>query len=503
MCQGSDSSCQLLGLEENTTVSVRVCYEVEQGRSHWRFRDLRTKSSENTHQSAAGIYIAKFLSKLWDKSYRKIETEITASWDAARQHLLLQVDPDGTNSFASGSDDELLGLTTRLIEAWNWKVLRSDDDQRPLRVISNLLLSPTVLQRLTRTYGVDFLVNRVLKLAVSNVRLALKRRRPEPDLIEEFKMLKAVLQIFETQQNNLRRAPTTTIGHIFSEAICGEPPDGEDEADISALRNVANLLQTSLRELVDEAVKLVHHAQDSAEEQRDKDVGPKVRQMLLRLDGALEAGCFEVFDSVQEKGEMECAIESASEKLHDWVQVGGKKRLFQIFGQQAVAGSMPPTPREQAKVGDTTESEAQANQGMKEDPVATAQIDQSELPEQTNKETDSVLKSSPRKTPSNSPRKTPASTPRREPPGEDQIEEEAAEAERTIIDEQNQIMEVAALLSMGALDSSLKSRALIRLDLPFDVDDPDLWGESAKSFYMVRTLCTCVECVKTCVYECL
>ena len=502
MCNGSDSSCQLLGLEENTTVSVRVCYEVEQGRSHWRFRDLRTKSSENTHQSAAGIYIAKFLSKLWDKSYRKIETEITASWDAARQHLLLQVDPDGTNSFASGSDDELLGLTTRLIEAWDWKVLRSDDDKRPLRVISNLLLSPTVLQRLTRTYGVDFLVNRVLKLAVSNVRLALKRLRPEPDLIDEFEMLKAVLQIFETQQKNLRRAPTTTIGHIFSEALCGEPTDGEDETDISALRNVAKLLQTSLRELVDEAKTLVHHAQDSAGEQRDKDVGPKVRQMLLRLDGALEAGCFEVFDSVQEKGEMECAIESAS-KLNDWVQVGGKKRLFQIFGQQAAAGSMPPTPREQAKVGDTAESEAQANQGMKEDPVATAQPDQSEPPEQTDKETDSVPKSSPRKTPSNSPRKTPASTPRRELPGEDQIEEKAAEAERTIIDEQNQILEVAALLSMGALDSSLKSRALIRLDLPFDVANPDQWGEPAKSFYMVRTLCSCVECVKTCVYECL
>ena len=375
MCHGSDSSCQLLGLEENTIVSVRVCYEVEQGRSHWRFRDLRTKSSENTHQSAAGTYIAKFLSKLWDKSYRKIETEITASWDAARQHLLLQVDPDCTNSFASGSDYELLELTTRLIEAWNWEVLRSDDDQRPLRVISNLLLSPTVLQRLIRAYGVDFLVNRVLKLAESNVRRALKGRRPEPDLIDELKMLNAVLHIFESQQSYLRLSPTTTIGHIFSESIFGEErADGEDEADISALQNVANLLQTSLRELVDEAEKLVHHAQDSAEEQRDKDVGPKVRQMLLRLDSALEAGCFEVFDSVQEKGEMESAIESASEKLHDWVQVGGKRRLLQIFGQ-AVAGSMPPTPREEAE--DTAESEAQANQERKEDPVATAQPDQS------------------------------------------------------------------------------------------------------------------------------
>ena len=505
MFQGSDFSCQLHGLEENSKLSVRVCYEVEKGRSHWRFKDLRTKSSVDTHESAAGIYIAKFLSGLWHHCSKNIKTEITASWDAAREHLLSQVDPDGSNSFTCGSDDELLDLTTRLVEAWNWEVARADDDQRRFRVVKDLLLSPQVLQRLMRAYGVDFLVDRVLKFAVSNAQLALRGHRQPEGLADELKMLQVVLQAFQTKQDFLRKAPTTAVGHVFSESLCKEP-HGEDEADMSSRNHVINLVKTSVHELIDEAETLAPWLHDLTEEQRDKDVMPQVRQMMLRLEGAAEAGVYEVFDTVQERGEIENALESASEQIHSWVVEGGKMRLSRILDKQAATWSMPPTPRveeesappqralrsNQATVeaqakeeagedpsSDQAKDEAQAKEEAGEDPVATAQSDQPESPRKTPTE-------SPRKTPASTPRKTPAETPRTSASQSEHVEEEEEEAERTMLEEQNKILEVAALLSLGALESGPKSRALMRLDLPFDIEDPALWKEAAKSFYMVR-----------------
>jgi len=67
--EGTDAaSCRLVGLDAGALISVRVCYEVESGPSHWRYIDVRTKMSLGTQKQVAAAFIAKFLVGLWDRS---------------------------------------------------------------------------------------------------------------------------------------------------------------------------------------------------------------------------------------------------------------------------------------------------------------------------------------------------------------------------------------------------------------------------------------------------
>lgn len=69
MYRGHQLVCGLQGLEENTRISVRVCYETdESGQSQWRYKDVCTTMTAGSHQSAASKYIAKFLAALWQKT---------------------------------------------------------------------------------------------------------------------------------------------------------------------------------------------------------------------------------------------------------------------------------------------------------------------------------------------------------------------------------------------------------------------------------------------------
>ena len=69
MYRGHQLVCGLQGLEENTRISVRVCYETDEGgQSQWRYKDVCTTMTAGSHQSAASKYIAKFLAALWQKT---------------------------------------------------------------------------------------------------------------------------------------------------------------------------------------------------------------------------------------------------------------------------------------------------------------------------------------------------------------------------------------------------------------------------------------------------
>ena len=69
MYRGHQLVCGLQGLEENTRISVRVCYETdESGQSQWRYKDVCTTMTVRSHESAASKYIAKFLAALWHKT---------------------------------------------------------------------------------------------------------------------------------------------------------------------------------------------------------------------------------------------------------------------------------------------------------------------------------------------------------------------------------------------------------------------------------------------------
>ena len=100
------------------------------------------------------------------------------------------------------------------------------------------------------------------------------------------------------------------------------------------------VMHRGVRGLVEQAGHLTASLQERAFD--DRGAVEAASDMQAQLQAAIEAGVFELFDA-GEGGEMEAALDSAADAIHEWSQSAGKRRLSSLLSS-LLSASPPVTP---------------------------------------------------------------------------------------------------------------------------------------------------------------
>ena len=320
-----------------------------------------------------------------------------------------------------------------------------------------MLGSPIVLNRIIRARGFDFLIDNVLSKAKLALQFQCTRRSAAPHLGADLKMLTEILRVCENQRNFMRKGPSMTFGFVLQNAFKAQLEDQveiqtreEGDERVSAAHAIIHKMQQSLVSLVEEANDLTERA-GAGKPEREGEMDTlccvdEIQEMMLRVEGALEAGLFEVF-SKDKRSQMEADLKTAVAKIHNWLKKEGNALLTRLLREQLV------------------ENERKNEDGNKTDVASTVSVEMS-------------LHGDVEATPHTSDSKVPTAV---ETPG-DYVKRRMS---KEIL--QRDIAQIATLMSLGC-DSEGPTggsqRALIRLELTLDINDPSSWGDhTSQSFY--------------------
>lgn len=470
--EGSEAkSCHLVGLEEGARVSVRVCYEEETGRSHWRYLNVLTKMAPARQQIAAGAYIFKVLAR--QASARLSRSEISAAHEASVAQLLDELDPEAKGTFTDGSDEALYRLVHLCISTDKFVVERREGKSgREVRLVPDLLCNPIALQRLVRHAGFNHIIDSLLQSAASAMEQHSFKWRRERDLgelvkrqqrhLEELGALRALIRLSASMREYIVRFPSTSIGSLLQQAVMHRQEHAENgaeekrRAETSAQEsNLWKMMRAKARIEVEQAVDLVEGLKAEEGALARVEAASGVRRYL---QAAAEAGVFELFEGAESQ-KIEADVENAAESMHELGQNAGKRRLCRLLADTMLApaaesGRAVDDDQGSAAVRQVTHAADDGGRSERDVAVGAAEAHLQAEVEAANLGARSAAS------------------------GQAAVEEERRSQASTV-------SQVAALLQLGAMQGGSEARAFMRLDLSVDLDAAAQWD--AKSAHPRRT----------------
>jgi len=418
-----------------------------------------SQQTHNTHTRVPPLH--KHTHTLTHKS----QPTALATTNSTRNHtnsiarLIQELDPKGTGAFIAGSDAALLSLIRLCFEAGKLAVPRVGHAGE-VRLVVDVLCNPVVVHRLVRHLGLDYVIDSVLKGAVS----MLDRQRdfqgvtPRANVVrEERAMIGDLTELCVSMRQYVRKFPSTTVGAMLSKAMAVEQQErqGQRQLDAAAAGGVRGaqmlqVMQGAGRRLVAEAGRFTASLQEHAIDDGDE-VVEAASDMQAQVQAAIEAGAYELFDP-GESGEVEAALEAAADAIHEWSQSAGKRRLLSLLASQAAlspalaasrdaASSATPAPGDPAAQDATSAAGAAAAAAAGIEAEVTAEGQAADMAGMQR-----AREAAP-----------PPATPRHG------VNEAASDAVA--------ISQVSALLKMGAMAGGSETRALMRVDLAVALDD--------------------------------